>query len=252
MIGQPNIDRPRGLHGGADAWDEGPAGVILTADYFQEPASGAVAGSLAATEAGKDQAAATGKLIVKGQIAASETGLDTLSASGTLAVAGITGTLSLSEGGKDSAALPGRVLVKGVLGTGETGTDGISSTGKIIIKGGLALSELPDSLHAAGRIIVTGLVIGYEAENDAFASAGFIRISGACAAEEGETDVFLALPPPIIRPAARQHAQTENTARPTAMQSTSRSAHSTLATQRTTTASGQRPASVSRGSRSCR
>jgi len=35
----PNTDRPSGLSGGSDTWDNGLAGVLLSADYFAESAS---------------------------------------------------------------------------------------------------------------------------------------------------------------------------------------------------------------------
>jgi hypothetical protein len=37
-IAFPNFDKPGGLSGGADAWDDGPGGVILCSDFFAEPA----------------------------------------------------------------------------------------------------------------------------------------------------------------------------------------------------------------------
>lgn len=33
----PQADLPRGLSGGSDTWDNGLAGAILLADYFDEP-----------------------------------------------------------------------------------------------------------------------------------------------------------------------------------------------------------------------
>lgn len=32
----PQADLPRGLSGGRDAWDNGPAGALLAADYFDQ------------------------------------------------------------------------------------------------------------------------------------------------------------------------------------------------------------------------
>ena len=63
----PQIDLPLGLSGGADVWDEGVAGIILSADYFADAAPPAdITGSLAATETGADTFVATGKVVIRG------------------------------------------------------------------------------------------------------------------------------------------------------------------------------------------
>ena len=40
---RPEADRPAGLSGGADAWDDGLAGGLLSADYFAAAAGGGTA-----------------------------------------------------------------------------------------------------------------------------------------------------------------------------------------------------------------
>jgi hypothetical protein len=65
--------------------------MLLT--LLRTTSSGAVTGTLAATETSADTAALSGKVIVQGTVAVSETGSDTATLSGTVK---IQGTLSAS------------------------------------------------------------------------------------------------------------------------------------------------------------
>lgn len=41
-VPSPNHDRPASLSGGADAWDKGLAGALLTSDFMQPVSAGTV------------------------------------------------------------------------------------------------------------------------------------------------------------------------------------------------------------------
>lgn len=41
-VPSPNHDKPTGLSGGADVWDDGTAGLLLVQDFMQEAAAGTV------------------------------------------------------------------------------------------------------------------------------------------------------------------------------------------------------------------
>lgn len=112
---------------------------LLGALQTAAPSGGAVAGTLAATEAGSDTASASGDVFVQGTAAATETGSDTAAASGGVLVSG---TLAATEAGSDTAAIAGTVFIAGDLSANDSGGDAFAASGgQPVISGDLAAIE---------------------------------------------------------------------------------------------------------------
>lgn len=164
----PQTDKPLGLSGGADAWDDGLAGALLSADYF-------------------------GVSAPSGNLNATESGSDTFVADGSAPSSGVSGTLNATESGSDTFASDGDVIVKGSLTATESGADTFASTGKVIVQGSLTAQESgSDTFASTGKVIVQGACSASESGLDTLASLGQVIIQGALSATEVGSDTFYA------------------------------------------------------------
>ena len=71
----PNTDKPSGLSGGSDVWDNSTAGPILLGDYFVED-SGPVTYDVAATEAAAAGESSSAVLVLAADVAEAATAAD--------------------------------------------------------------------------------------------------------------------------------------------------------------------------------
>lgn len=112
----------------------------------------AIAGTMAATEAGSDSASASGSVAVSGSISATESGSDTFAGTGSAASqAARTGALAAVESGGDTAAFSGMALLRGLLAASEAGSDAATLAGAVIVAGSMAVSEVgADNFSASG------------------------------------------------------------------------------------------------------
>lgn len=138
---------------------------LLGALQTAAPSGGAVAGILAATEAGSDTASASGDVFVQGTAAATETGPDTFAAAGDVFVSG---ALSAAETGADTAAIAGDVVVAGALSASEVGQDAATAAGVVVVQGALSASEAGDDVFASsgGQSAITGDLTAVESGSD--------------------------------------------------------------------------------------
>src|SRR5574343_1221323 len=144
----PNADLPRGLSGGADAWDNGQAGALLSGDYFA-PAAAAAGGF------------ASPVLLWPYGFGATTSASLTLAQSGSIAITGtvaVTGNLawalSITQSGQ--VAVSGALTTSGnlVLDIGIGGT--ISPSGTLSLSGELTYTVPALTISQSVQIPVTG------------------------------------------------------------------------------------------------
>lgn len=159
----------------------------------REAALAPVTGTMAATETGADNFAATGDVLVQGSFAATEVGEDTFAATGTVSDAAVTGSMAATETGSDTFVSTGAVLVQGTLAATETGSDTFASTGTVLVEGSFAATETgQDVFLASGGPLVVGNMAATETGSDTFASTGTVLVQGTLAATETGSDTFAA------------------------------------------------------------
>lgn len=163
---------------------------VLSATRTVTVSLAAIAGTMAAAEAGSDSAAVSGAVAGSGSLAASETGSDVLAVSGALAIGG---TLAVAESGADVFdGISGFPAISGALGAVEAGADIAALSGALSIGGALSASDAGFDVFAGqGAAGDAATLAAIEAGSDAVVLVGSVAIAGQLLGLEAGNDSIL-------------------------------------------------------------
>ncbi|RVL37989.1 hypothetical protein [Sinorhizobium meliloti] len=160
-------------------------------EITEATAGAAVAGSLAATEAGGDGFAGSGAVLLSGVLGAAEAGADVAAMAGSVPASG---ALATTEVGSDGFAGVGAVAVAGTFGASEAGADAFGASGVVSISGTLVAAETgSDTFVGSGSQVaaISGSVAATEAGSDAAAMSGAVSVAGVLGGSEVGADAVV-------------------------------------------------------------
>lgn len=157
-------------------------------EIAEATAVGTVTGAIAATEAGGDDFAGSGAVLVSGSLGAAEAGSDGFASAGAVLVSG---ALAAAEVGSDAALAVGQVAVSGALVASEAGADAFGASGAVFITGALVAAETgSDTFVGSGSQVaaIAGSVAATETGSDVAALSGAVRVAGVLGVSEVGAD----------------------------------------------------------------
>ncbi|ABR60180.1 hypothetical protein [Sinorhizobium medicae] len=160
-------------------------------EITEATAGAAATGALAATEAGGDDFAGSGAVLVSGSLGAAEAGADVSAMAGSVPASG---ALTVAETGTDAALAVGQVAVAGTFGANEAGADAFGASGTVFITGALVAAETgSDTFVGSGSQVaaIAGSVAATETGSDVAAMSGAVRVAGVLGGSEVGADAVV-------------------------------------------------------------